>query len=397
MQILYLSGMASEAAIKDARQRDPGFSNYAPQKFNRLVAEGFVRNGHKVTALSTFYLPGIGHGYQRQRETEKGVTYQYIFSLNYRPIRYVWLIVYCFIRVLLFGLFRKKEKVLVANILNISACMGAVAAARLIGLRRVAVMTDMPGLMVDNSNSSENKALSNRASFIAKMNKSFLAHFTHYVFLTKKMNEMINIHHRPYIVMEGLVDADMSLPAAIEKNAKRVVLYAGSLHERYGLKLLVEGFLQANIKDSELWIYGGGPFGQKLKEYNELDSRVVYKGICPNTEVVAAELRATLLVNPRPTHEEFTQYSFPSKNVEYMVSGTPLLTTMLPGMPAEYYPHVFLFDQGETVEGYAKVLQQVLCMPDDDLKEKGLEARNWVLNNKNHQKQTERIVELINR
>ena len=55
---------------------------------------------------------------------------------------------------------------------------------------------------------------------------------------------------------------------------------------------------------------------------------------------VAEELKATLLVNPRPTTEEFTIYSFPSKNMEYMASGTPLLTTKLPGMPEEYHQYV---------------------------------------------------------
>ena len=34
-----------------------------------------------------------------------------------------------------------------------------------------------------------------------------------------------------------------------------------------------------------------------------------------NDRVVEEQLRATLLVNPRPTTEAFTKYSFPSKNM----------------------------------------------------------------------------------
>ena len=78
-----------------------------------------------------------------------------------------------------------------------------------------------------------------------------------------------------------------------------------------------------------------------------------------------------------------------------MVSGTPVLTTMLPGMPKEYYPYVYLFDSGETTEGYLKVLNNVLSKPLDELREKGMTARNWVLNNKNHIIQTARIVDMI--
>jgi glycosyltransferase involved in cell wall biosynthesis len=304
----------------------------------------------------------------------------------------LWVIVASFFYVFFWGLFNKKSKILICDVLNISSCMGAVAAARLIGLRRVGIMTDMPGLMVDRS---EKRMRTKRVGFNAKMNKSFLRHFTHYVFLTEQMNKVVNVKHRPYIVMEGLVDAHMTLLTNNEKESKRIVIYAGGLHERYGLKLLVEGFIQADIDNTELWLYGDGPFVEEISSYAQKDLRIVYKGIRPNDEVVDAELKATLLVNPRPTHEEFTQYSFPSKNMEYMVSGTPVLTTILPGMPVEYHPHVYLFDRGETVEGYAEVLRKVLNHSTDELKAKGAEARRWVLENKNNINQAKRIIELI--
>ena len=133
---------------------------------------------------------------------------------------------------------------------------------------------------------------------------------------------------------------------------------------------------------------------EELPEYNSKDSRVIYKGVKPNEEVVSAELEATLLVNPRPTHEEFTKYSFPSKNVEYMVSGTPLLTTKLPGMPEEYHKYVYLFEE-ETTDGYAVAIRKTLGKPMNELLAKGMEAREWVLENKNNISQTARIIELI--
>lgn len=394
MQFLYLSGLASLTAINEAQRLDPNFSGYAMQKFNRLMVEGLTKNGHDVMAISCFYLPKIGLGYHRHNETEGGVRYCYITSPNYRPLRHIWLIVYCFFRVLLWGLFGKKNKVLIADVLNISACLGAVAAARIIGLRSVGVMTDMPGLMVHNGNSSQKQTGERKMSFTTRMNMCFLSKFTHYVFLTEQMN-VINTHHRPYTVVEGLVDADMQVPEMKDKSEKRIVLYAGALHERYGLKLLVEGFILTDVANTELWIYGSGPFAEELPEYTRRDPRVVYKGIRPNNKVVEAELQATILVNPRPTHEEFTKYSFPSKNMEYMVSGTPVLTTQLPGMPSEYYPYVYLFDEGETTEGFAKVMSRVLSQPAEVLQRKGKDARQWVLDNKNHVRQTARIVELV--
>lgn len=65
-----------------------------------------------------------------------------------------------------------------------------------------------------------------------------------------------------------------------------------------------------------------------------------------------------------------------------MVSGTPVLTTNLPGMPQEYYPYVYLIEN-ESTEGLAKAFKQVLELPGVDLKKKGYEAREFVLSKKN--------------
>lgn len=392
MRVLYISVLTSRTVITETQLRNPQFSGYAVQKFNRLVAEGLARNGHHVKAFSTFYQPSSGPFWYHRNDKDNGIDYKYLFSPNFGPLRHIWVVLASFGYVFTWGFFNKKNKFIICDVLNISSCMGAVAAARLLRLRRIGIMTDMPGLMVERS---EKRTSNKRARFNANLNKSYLGHFTHFVFLTEQMNKEVNVHSRPYIVMEGLVNTDMSLPQINDKYSKRILIYAGGLHERYGLKMLVEGFMQANVENAELWLYGSGPFVEEIASYSGKDSRIVYKGIRPNDEVVEAELRATLLVNPRPTHEEFTKYSFPSKNLEYMASGTPVLTTILPGMPKEYYSHVYLFDSGETVEGYAKVLQYVLSIPQEKLFSKGEEARKWVLENKNNVIQASRILSLL--
>ena len=47
-------------------------------------------------------------------------------------------------------------------------------------------------------------------------------------------------------------------------------------------------------------------------------------------------------MNPRPVDDEYVKYSFPSKNMEYMASGTSTLLTAIPSMPESYYPFVHL-------------------------------------------------------
>ena len=100
------------------------------------------------------------------------------------------------------------------------------------------------------------------------------------------------------------------------------------------------------------------------------------------------------MVNPRPTNEEYTKYSFPSKNMEYMVSGTAVLTTDLPGMPEKYKQHVYLIED-ESVDGICKVLRRIAEFNEEDVINKGRMAREFVLSEKNNKIQTKKIIELV--
>ena len=392
MNILYLSVLVSPSALREAENTDRAFSAYAVQKFHHLLTRGLVKNGAKVNALSTFYLPRVGKGFFRKSEYCDGVHFDYIPTLNNSLFRHPWLLLYCFVRVLLFGIFNRREKVLFCDVLNVTACMGAVAAAKLIGLRRVGIVTDMPEFTVGvNAGSQQNPGKKN---FSSRLNLKTINGFSHFVFLTEQMNTALNRKGKPYIIMEGLVDSSFVMSDKTGKKAKKIVLYAGGIDEKYGLRLLVEGFIRARVEDSELHIYGDGPFATQIKEYEKEHANVFYMGIRPNEIIVEKEQEATLLVNPRPTKEAFTKFSFPSKNMEYMLSGTPLLTTKLPGMPQEYYPHVFLFE-GESIDGYANRIQDVLSLPVEKLREKGHEAKKWVYANKNNIVQAKKILDII--
>ena len=56
---------------------------------------------------------------------------------------------------------------------------------------------------------------------------------------------------------------------------------------------------------------------------------------------------ADVLVNPRPNNEEYTKYSFPSKNIEYLMTGKPVVAYMLDGMPAHYKKFLYEIPTGE--------------------------------------------------
>ena len=68
---------------------------------------------------------------------------------------------------------------------------------------------------------------------------------------------------------------------------------------------------------------------------------------------------AAVLVNPRQNNEEYTKYSFPSKNIDYLMSGNPVVSYRLDGIPNIY--EKFLYYVPETsIDSLSGVIQKVL-------------------------------------
>lgn len=394
MKLIYISALSSSRLISQLHKqsgRDPGF---AVQKFNRLLAQGFSDNGDDVFILSG---PPVGrHNSKRlwwkaKNETESGLVYHYLTFINLPVIRQLFLIVGTYFKVRKFARKHKVDAV-VCDVLNAGLCAAAIKACEHTKTQIVGVMTDMPGLMV---RFGKDQRMPFTTRMATKLMKWSFDNYDKFVFLTEAMN-VINSLNRPYIVMEGMSDTGMAeRQKVLNQSGERVIMYAGGLHERYGLKKLTEAFMVLKEKNVRLKLFGSGPFVEELQNrYCKEDSRIQYMGVAPNNEVVEAELNATLLVNPRPTNEEFTKYSFPSKNIEYMASGTPLLTTKLPGIPKEYFSYVF-FIEDETVGGYAKALQDALSHTDAELFSFGEDAKHFVLKKKNNKEQAKRVENLI--
>ena len=355
------------------------------QKFNRLMIEGFAENDQTVFAISgrpvtslTCKSKWLSSAKTKQNER---VIYIYNSVVNIPIIKNILQTAGTFFRVLMEG--GNNEQVVVMDVLNASVAYGAMLAAKIKRIPCIGIVTDLPQLLVTGTGGKH-----------VKMVDKVIEGCSGYVFLTEAMDEVLNPRKKPYVVVEGLCDTVIEEKCESPNKEIRIVLYAGLLDSRYGVKNMVDSFLAANIPGAELHVYGDGSYVEELKNLSKQHRNVVYHGVVMNDEIVEAERKADLLVNPRPTHEEFTKYSFPSKNMEYMASGTPVLTTNLPGMPREYQDYVFLF-HGDDVETMTSDFISVLNKPKEELKKVGKDARNFVLHKKNKKVQTGRILELL--
>ena len=150
----------------------------------------------------------------------------------------------------------------------------------------------------------------------------------------------------------------------------------------------------AAVPGAELHIYGIGDYQQELEQIAEGNPSIHYGGLLLPSQVVEKEMEAAVLINPRPSDEEYVRYSFPSKTMEYMSTGTPVLTTALPCIPEEYRPYLY-FIQEETPGGIATALRQVLSHSDEELFEKGCRARRFVLEQRNNVVQAAKVLDML--
>lgn len=382
MHIVYAVTTCSDKVYKALFEHVKVKPAFQSQKYHRLLIEGLAVH----TRVDVVANPPVNRSVLAEnvrslpREEEGGAYYRYIPAIRNPILKAVAVGVGTFFQT--FALADKDSAVVVDGLNRVTA-LSALLAARLRRRPCVGIVTDLPDML---GGSRFSKGLAN---FVIR-------HCTHYVFLTEAMNGYCNPKGKPYVILEGHSDIAMKdrVPSAEKKIQPRVCLYAGGVSKQYGLQTLVEGFRKANIPNARLDIYGPGDYVEELEAIAREDSRVFYGGMLLNTQIVDKEQEATLLVNPRPTHEEFVKYSFPSKTMEYMASGTPVLTTVLPGMPEEYHPYVYLIRE-ETEEGTASALKKVLENTDEALMQKGQKARDFILEEKNNVVQARKLLDMF--
>ncbi len=215
-----------------------------------------------------------------------------------------------------------------------------------------------------------------------------------YCLYTRYMANALHLKEGEWIVFEGLIDTSrISTDINNRSSKKRICVYAGSLDTRYAIDKLIYAFEKIYI-DAELHIYGSPIEARRLSGVFNTCKKTKYMGMCTPDEIFEIMKEATLLINPRPTNLELSKYSCPSKTFEYMASGTPVLTTRLPGIPAEYEPYLYFFES-ETTEGFTNTINKVLSLEDTSLQLKGLSASRFLLEEKNSNKQIERILNLV--
>lgn len=209
-----------------------------------------------------------------------------------------------------------------------------------------------------------------------------------YVCFSKHQMEKLD-RSKPFIVMEGFSDGSTheEMKRVLPKD-KKILFYAGNLKSNSGVWDFAKAFLKAELKDTEFWICGNGEQREKIEKLNSEKIKVL--GVLSREEVYYIEKNSYLLINPRPITEMFSRYAFPSKLIEYMSSGTPVLTSHLPCIPQEYDDYLYYLEDNN-IDSMAEFLRKLQV---DNLL--GHKAKEFVVNEKNPIVQGLRVLDFIN-
>lgn len=196
-----------------------------------------------------------------------------------------------------------------------------------------------------------------------------------------------------YHVFEGICTDSFSMIQP-EKlfDKEKTVLYGGGLHGKYGLDILLDAFSLIDDSNIRLVLCGDGSYVSEIKRRVALDQRIVYLGRVPRKRLLSLQLGADVLVNPRSGKQVFSDYSFPSKNMEYLSSGVPFIGFHLGGIPAEYDPYIN-YPENESPQSLAKKIIEICGEHNSAARKTAFLAREFVLKNKNKDVQAKLILD----
>lgn len=213
---------------------------------------------------------------------------------------------------------------------------------------------------------------------------------------TKHMIPYLNLPEEKCLVIEGSVNLNGVKSIANEKQqGKIIVMYSGSLGLQYGVPELLQAFSQIKDDRYELWFTGKGNAENLIEEYANMDHRIVNYGFLPSREeLLKLQNKASMLINTRMPSEKASAYCFPSKLFDYMLTGKPVLSFKIQGIPDEYYKYLVVMESTD-IKDIKNAILHVGEMTEDERNQIGKNARDYIINEKNNVKQCKKICEFI--
>ncbi len=374
MKVLLLCGVFSKENEKEVMEHSRGGADLAANNFQQKLIAGFRESGCDFSVISAPFLGAYPMGsdiaYFRgfsSSETE----YTYVGFNNLWGVRNLSRAASLKKAVSPFIEADAEEKRIVVYCPHTPFLEAAVYAKQRDPRIKICLyVPDLPQFM--NLNANRSRLYDFAKKYDVKAMTRLMSHVDSYILLTEPMKDALPVGSKPYRVIEGIV-ADLEEPAESPESVggEKYIVYTGKLNERFGVKDLIDSFGLIDDPDCVLVLCGSGDCDAYAAQAARKDPRIMVLGQVPPEEARRWQHKAAVLVNPRRGDEDFVPYSFPSKNIEYLLTGKPVVAYLLPGMPARYADFLCQIDQElPAAEAIAKAVAKAAAIPAEILSQR---------------------------
>lgn len=394
-RIAFLAGMFPRKQHSFIVENSIGVIQNAADAFQKNLIEGLAM--HDDVDAVVVNLPFISAWpssfrkawFPRVRDLESGVPINGRGFANASLIRYPARIVASFVG-LRVNQVRGADTILVYSA-HVPFMIAAVLAGRLFSRRQLAIIVlDLPEYM--GAMGLIHKLF---GGFNRRLFYYLVRHFDRFIVLTEAMISRLGVDPEKAVVVEGIATLSQRGTTAVAHERRgNTFLYTGTLARRYGINELVDGFRQASCPEAALWICGAGEGADYVSAAAEADPRIVFYGQVDRSRALELQREADFLINPRSGDDEFVRYSFPSKIMEYLASGRPVIMYNLPGIPQDYNGHYLPIDASGAA-GIGAAISSAIAMPAEIRDAMGVAARDFVRVHKGPREQTRRILDSL--
>ena len=394
LKILFVSGVIPD----DPLLITPAFSRAGNMSAHHLL-HGLKRSGVLLDKiLSAYPVPSFPTTkrlyYPRSRlQLNNELNIDMIPFINVTPIKQLTLGIASYFEIVRWGdKAGPGDKIIFTFNISVPPGIFLLAAARRIGARVVAMIYDInvPGETVPRT-----------LPFIIDfwLHKKTLRCYDGLVVITKEIARDF-APGVPSICVEGGIGPDLvEKYHVLEKITMRdaghfVIVAAGGLKEANGISEILAAFSLLKGDVYRLHIAGNGPLKDLVKDAVQKDPRISFHGFLKFDDVLKLYATADVLVNMRLTQRVSTSYFFPSKTMEYLASGVPVITTCPGGMADEFGAFAYLLHE-ETPGALADIIKTVEAIPVEQRIARGKAARQYMIEHKTWDAQAKKIAHFL--
>ncbi len=396
MKVFLLGSVVSPDEVDRILNRSKIKPSVAPVYFQNSLISGLKDNGVDLTVYSLPPIKSFPNGSRfcwgkRKERLDDGTEVTWLPTINVVGLKQIsaYLSAKHALKKWLKENRNEKDKVVLSYSVYAPLAKAALKMCKKFGCKTCAIITDPEDYSYKNSGKGFKSKLLNK---MANDTKNLTEQFNGYVFLTKYMIDRYNAVEKPFTIVEGLSNPNL-FDGVEAKNRGNEVTYTGVLSKGFGIDKLVRAFSMVK-GDYKLKLFGSGECEEFIKEFSEKDSRIEYMGRVERSFLLSSQRSSKILISVKPSDEEYTKFAFPSKVLEYMTSGTPVLMTRIKGVPDEYFNYCYSIED-ESVEGIKTAIENVLAKPSEELETMGEKARRFVIEKKNKTVQCAKIKRLL--